>query len=687
MLPLLLFLLSAQDIELEDTVITAPRAAATVTTTSAKSIVLTGEELAATRERSLPQAIAEASGVWVQETNMGGGAPIMRGLLGSHILIIVDGVRLNDSTTRLGPNQSLNTIDPAIVERVEILRGSGSVLYGSDAVGGVISIWTKRRRAATRDPVEYLRPYQGQADGSYYGAFEGSRLSIEMSAAHKEHGILGVASGFDYDSYKAGDNETVPNTGYNGQAWFGSYEYALGKRQTLRLSGRVSRDFNVPRTDKMNTGFGQTEPTHEDYRYSLQDRRGWVLAFTDQDAGKVADRFQVRLNLHTYEEERDKQKTGSSVHTFEQDRVVTVGVGVDWQKAVGDDHLLTWGLDVSHDDVDSTREDTDAGVTTELPGAFAPDARYARFGAFLQDEVFAFDPWFLTLGVRFSAFDFEFGQTGSSVRTSDHFSAFTASIEAARDLDEGVVLTAGLVQGFRAPNLDDLANSGTFAGGTELANPNLDPETSLTLEGGLEIIREDWRSAFSVFGTQLDDYIGRVLIDEGDVNEDGDEIYQRENTGEVLLVGAELDGWYRLGDEDSAYALDGGIAYVIGRQKDPNLGPGTFPSRRVPPLNGYVGLNYDPDEPEWFYLPNARFYVRWADSQNRLHPQDKSDPRIDPNGTPGWVTYNFDVWGEFNPDASWRIEFLNLSDKSYRSHGSGIDAPGRRLVVGLHLEF
>ena len=135
-----------QDVELPTTLITAPRSQRTVTTTDAKQIVVSGEQIIATGERSLPRALGRAAGVWIQETNLGGGAPVVRGLIGNKILILVDGVRLNDSTTRYGPNQSLNSIDPATVERIELLRGSSSVLYGSDAIGGVIAIWTRRAR-------------------------------------------------------------------------------------------------------------------------------------------------------------------------------------------------------------------------------------------------------------------------------------------------------------------------------------------------------------------------------------------------------------------------------------------------------------------------------------------------------------------------------------------------------------
>ena len=109
-----------QDTVLEETVVTAPRSELPVTTSAAKVTVVTGEELARTGERSLPRALGLAAGVWIQESNLGGGAPVLRGLLGNQVLIMLDGVRLNDATTRFGPNQDLNSIDPAIVDRVEV---------------------------------------------------------------------------------------------------------------------------------------------------------------------------------------------------------------------------------------------------------------------------------------------------------------------------------------------------------------------------------------------------------------------------------------------------------------------------------------------------------------------------------------------------------------------------------------
>ncbi|MDP6539649.1 MAG: TonB-dependent receptor [Planctomycetota bacterium] len=688
----LAFPVSAQEVELPTTLVTAPRSEEAVTTTSAKLTVVSGEELAATGERSLPRAISRATGVWVQETNLGGGAPIVRGLVGNKILILVDGVRLNDSTTRFGPNQSLNSIDPATVERVEVLRGSASVLYGSDAIGGVISIWTRRVHPTGDGEAPLL--YGGAVEGSWTSAADALQGSLTGTLRGEKDGVIAVGSFHDFGDLTAGGGDEIPFTGYHGNSFFAAWEHDLGRGRDLSLSTRIHRDFDVPRTDKLIVGFGQTTPKNELYDYSLQDRMGTVLAYTDESGG-FWDRFQARISVRSYREEREKRKTGSDTLAFEVDEVNTGGLGADWRKAVGEDHLLLVGFDVDHDDVDSSRVDTDltTGEATERSGSFAPGARYTSSGVFVQDEVLTFDPWFLTLGVRYSAFFFEFDDFDSGERVSDEFDALTASAEVAREVAEGITAVGTLSQGFRAPNLEDLANNDEFAGGEELANPDLDPEESVTAELALEIDRSPWQASVAAFYSDMDGFIGRRLLDEGDPDEAGDETWLRDNVGTMQIWGMEGSVRRKLPGPDSPFGVEAAASLARGRQHDPTVDPETgqapldgVDARRIPPLFGHLALDWDAPEPDrrigW-----ARLSWLWADGQDRLHPSDVSDPRIDPEGTPGWNTWNLDFGGETGFGADWWIGFHNILDRRYRVHASGFDAPGFSVVLGMRAAF
>jgi hemoglobin/transferrin/lactoferrin receptor protein len=682
----------------QTTVVREPRSVRPASATQAGTIVLDAQDLARTGERSLPRAIAKASGLMVQETNLGGGSPMIRGLIGNQVLIVIDGVRLNDSTTREGPNQSLNSIDPLTVERVEIVRGPASVLYGSDALGGTILITTRSRLPGSRDPGagERATGLQAALDGQYNGAVDGYTTGVELSWAGADDGLLGIGSFHDWNDLESADG-TVPHTGYEGGGLFGSWMHALDRERTLRLTLSRTRDEDVPRTDRMNTGFGQTQPANDEWFYNLQDRERAVLSYDDREGGGIADEMQLRLSLRRYSEEREVRSTGSDTRRMESDVTETVGAGADWRRMIGSSQRLTWGLDVDYDDVDSTRNDLDipSGSLTPGSGAFAPGSRYLSTGIFVQDEVLAWDPFFLTAGVRYSYYSFAFEDTGTSETVDGDFDALTGSLQLARDLSEATRIGATLSQGFRAPNLADLAKNSDFAGGTELANPDLDPEQSWMAELALDHIVPTWSAGVAVFYNAIDDAIGRRLLDPGGPST-GDETYVRENVGEVKYWGSELSGSHTLGGPESPWSTRATVEAVWGRAYDdledpPGSGVTPFydvPARRVPPVHGSLALRYaQPPTVHDGLWSELGFY--WALEQDELNPGDLSDPRIDPDGTDGWTRVDIDVGGALDRrgGSTWRVGLHNLFDESYRIHGSGFDAPGLAFVAGVRLEI
>ncbi|MEM9803603.1 MAG: TonB-dependent receptor, partial [Planctomycetota bacterium] len=569
------------------------------------------------------------------------------------ILVLLDGVRINNSTTRFGPNQSLNTIDPAVVDRVEVIRGSRSVLYGSDAIGGVVAVWTKRRRAGDGGGLE------GGVQAQFDSATEGWRGAVDLSGSSDSIGALGIFGGGTFDDLRAGDGEIQEDTGYDTGSGFGSLDIALGESRSLRVMGLINRDFDVPRTFQTVPGFGQTEPNFERFDFAIQEREVLILTYDDFALGTFADRMQVRLSARRYREQRDRQRTGSAIAVSGQTTVDTVSVGIDLAKSLGDEHLLTFGFDFDHDDVDSfnDRTDTSTGITMRGTGDFAPGARYDSFGAFIQDEISVFAPTYLTIGLRYSAFDFAFD--GDEGRERGDFDAVTASLEAARDLTDDVRLTGTLAQGFQAPNLEDLANDGDFSNGIELANPDLDPARSLMAEIAAEVERDAWSGTMAAFWTQIDDYIGRRLLDEGDPGVSGDELYLRSNAGEVELWGFEVSGRRALGAATSEWSVEGVASYVRGRQYDDTVDPNTGDApldgvelRRVPPLFGRIGVRWDErDARRW--LEHAALWLDWAAEQDRLNPDDVADPRIDPTGTDGWAAFSIELAGNLAAGVDW----------------------------------
>jgi len=167
----------------------------------------------------------------------------------------------------------------------------------------------------------------------------------------------------------------------------------------------------------------------------------------------------------------------------------------------------------------------------------------------------------------------------------------------------------------------------------------------------------------------------------------------RDNAGEVQVWGVELSGRRALGSAASEWALEGLAAWTRGRQYDDTVDPNTGEApldgvdlRRVPPLYGRVGVRWDErDGPR--LLDRAGLWLDWATDQDELHPDDVSDPRIDPDGTDGWTVWTLEVGGELSRGVRWDVAFVNLLDQNYRVHGSGFDGPGRSVVIGLRASF
>jgi len=349
---------------------------------------------------------------------------------------------------------------------------------------------------------------------------------------------------------------------------------------------------------------------------------------------------------------------------------------------------VTYGFDADFDDVDSERVDQDinTGVRTERDGSFAPESRFLSSGVFAQDEWLLHQEWSLTLGARYGYFDFGFEDPTTGEDEDGHFDALSGSAAVAHDLTEDLRVVATLARGFRAPNLAELAREATFFGGTELPNPDLDPEHSLYEELALELSRPTWSGALAVFHDRIEDVVGSRLVDPG-TPAAGDETYLRDNINELQLYGAFLRGEARLGGATSPWAGELAAEYTYGEQEDDFVDPvsGTkpfdeVPAQRIPPLHGWLGLRRDVDALHWDW---ARCSLNWALEQDRLSPQDLADPRIDPEGTDGWITLDLDCAGPIDRELSWTLGVHNLLDESYRVHGSGIDGPGVGLYASI----
>lgn len=642
--------------------------------------VITGEELRRRNFRTVPEALQEIVGVMVQETNYAGGSPIIRGMVGNRILILVDGIPVNSGSFRLGPNQYLNTIDISQVERIEIVRGAGSVLYGSDALGGLIQVITK-----APDPVEMGHAVSGELFTRFSTADRGVSGRAQFSGYWKTLSVTGGFSGRHFGDLRSGGGAVADRSGYEERDGDARAAWAPSDRQRLTLSlARVSQS-GTCRTDVMQSG------VNLEYCWDPQQRDLVSLEHRIERPGRLADWLEVRAY---YQTQAERLHTITAAKPLEQsryfDRSNTHGVAMELGSRAGSRQLLTYGLDLHRDGMTSSRQDVNlvTGIGQGLPGNVPNGSTYGSLAFFLQDEVEVFGPVSLNLGGRYTRIMMRGQLTdprtgGLSIDNDLHH--FTGSAFLSLKTGPHARFLFGVAQGFRAPNLNDEGFLGISGTRFEIPNPRLKPEENTTYEAGFKYGGRRFGATASYFLAEyrglidraVSTYAGLSFIDlngNGKADSGEPKVYQRQNLVQARVLGGAVEGeWHLL----ASTSLMANCAWQRG---DDTVN--RTPLTRIPPVKGTFGSRWRGAGGAW--LEGAAIL---SGAQRRLSPSDRADTRIYPGGTAGFATFNLRGGRPVKGLGELSVSLENISDRRYRWHGSGFDAPGINLSVGIRRVF
>lgn len=629
-------------------VITATRVERQVFNTPHAISILDDQAVAESNAAKTPDILSGATGVLIQKTNTGGGSPYIRGLIGKQVLILVDGVRLNNSFYRFGPHQYLNTIDPNIIERIEIVRGPGSVLYGSDALGGVINVITKRRTNFARSTAfEGLLQLHAETADSQFGG----RAQIEGNWGAL--GLVGGVSGKRFNDLRGGGGVgTQIPTGYDEAALDLKLNYKLNDSSELIFAHQLSRQYDVPKTNEVTLG------NKSKFNYEPQLRALDYLEYRAKDVGFFESlRFNISYNRQQ-EGEEVIARAAPTVETREITDVRTKGVVAELTSLVGKSQRLTYGFDYYQDDyaTRNTRFNLIASTSASIAPGTPNGANYESTGIFLQDEI-SFTPRFdAILGARYSRFEAD----GSLLNNQLNFSGskLTASANALYRLTSHWNLVGGIAQGYRAPNMEDFFGRVDFV--SEIPNIQLKPEKSINREIGLKYYSEKTSADIFLYEADYDDLIVRTTVSPG--------VRQRQNIRQATIRGVETGIKHAF---DKHWSAAANLIYTRGEDQDSGQ-----PLQRIPPLNGQLRVRYERSAKDWYELSSL-----FARKQTRLSPEDVTDPRIPRGGTPGYATLNFKAGFKPSRDQEWLVSLENIGDIKYKSHGSGVFSPGINLAV------
>lgn len=665
------------------------------------------EQLEEAQVRSVPEAVEEAVGVYLQQTNRGSGTPFIRGLSGPQNLILVDGVRFNASTFRTGPNQYLALLDPFALSRIEVVRGPSSVLFGNGAMGGVMQLFTINPGVGHAG-----WDSGGRAQGKFSSADLSNGFALQVTPTVADEALL-IGAHFDrFGPLWAGGGVKQPLSEYNVGYWQAKFLHAGSGNWTLTGTYLGSALRDTGRTDQAGKG---------DLRLYDNDDHLAYLAFRWKSAGTLR-RINATVSYHRLDErircfncEKSADGTVADLQSclaLEEsqltrkrryhDSVDVVGADLNTELALWSDRIrINTGAEFYQEFVGSSLKVADAAdgfVFVEQPrGNYSDDSRYRSLGVFLHAGVVIHD----------------FGPETGRLRVVggarfSHFAAFAPDVpDIIGDIEyeyNGVVWAAGLqwlrpgiynlyftfVQGFRAPNLQETTQMGDTGMKFNIPNPDLLPEKSNTIElGGRMNLGPLELSAAGFFTMGTDAIQWEATIYNGQTEVEGKPVTHLVNALEGEYFGAEgglAVRFWRMKASAGAAWMMGDVKHQDGTET---------PARRIPPFFGTAGLRYDhPDRKVY-----AELFVRWSTRQDRLHPQDLLDARIcettplsgvlrDPcDGTPGWVTLNLRAGWRIDDWIVARLSVNNITDEHYRTHGSGFDAPGFDTRLSLDVAF
>ena len=637
----------------------------------AATTIVGGARLRETAPQTPMDALHGEVGTFVQQTTPGQAVVIVRGLKGSEVLHLVDGFRLNNAIFRNAPNQYIALVDGQSLDRIEVVRGPSSTLYGGDAMGGVVQMLTPELRYSG-DRWQWngrLRAIAASADDSLIGRaeFGGGRDGMTFS--------LGVTSQ-EVNDLRAGDGRTRPFTGFTQRSGDLRWQFEVAPGHELMLGLQYSEQPRTPRHDALVPGFGQSAPENSVFFFQPQQRRFGQLRWRIDAANPLFDSGELRIGRQIVVDDRLTRATGTPNLERERNRDTTTGLVGQFGRDIGTEHHLSYGFEIYRDEVRSAR--TRVNVNT---GAFSvrqprfPDGSTMRSWAVYVGNDWRRGRFDLNVGARYSRFDIDIpaapGAPGVSLSPDD----LTGNVGLAFELREDVRLVANLGRGFRAPNIFDLGVFGPRPGNRFSApNPDLRPEYVNSFDAGLKFGGERFSGEVIAFRSRYRDKISPVLT--GNLVAGALEVQNR-NVTRLDLWGVEAGGRYRIADPDlELYAT---ATWTRGEE---DTATGGMPADRIPPLFGKLGARWQARS-----ALGLEAYALYATRQDRLSDRDRIDPRINPGGTAGWATLNARVSWRAAPGLELSLRAENLGDKHYREHGSGLDEPGRNFILTADYRF
>ncbi|MEA3330550.1 MAG: TonB-dependent receptor [Campylobacterota bacterium] len=609
---------------------------------------------------SLHELFSHTSGVDVITAGPGSVMPIIRGLSHEQVLILVDGVRLSDE--RPGGNHVLS-IDPAQIERVEIVKGPGSVLYGAGAVGGVVNFITKK---APKGKTEEFK-ISGDAGVGYETNNNAKKQTVQINASSSDLNFYVGAINKKSDNIETPDEE-LKFSYYDGYTVWGGGDYSNGDWNT---------EVNLWQT-KADIGIAAPRTFVKDY-YKDETHTMINGKISYKNSGAFIERFDLQLAWQEHNRHRIRKADTTKLVDIKVDKETKTLRG-QFILLPTNEHRITTGVDMFDEKLTSTRiMDGFPPAVGKFDGVpvMAPSSRTA-IGLFAQDEIVINNKLNITLGARVDSVTAKSdGAKSPYFLTSSHSDTDTAisgSIGGIYKLNEDAKIYANLGRAFRAPTIIERYYSGPHDGpAQDQGNPDLDPEKSINFDIGMRFKGQNYRTSVGVFYNKVDNMIKKILTNpSAPVSA---QVYTYQNISEAELYGGEFDGIYYISDEFSTF---GNITLTRGNDKTTD-----HPLTAIPPLKARYGINYEREINNYYLLLKLS-----GESAMRQDSVGKGEKE-----TPGYTIANFRLLLSHDNGLSTSLSLENMFDRvtydhlSYAWQSLDYASIGRNLKLDINYKF
>ncbi len=674
--------------------------------------------------------ILTASGqVFVQKSQAGGGSPVVRGFEASRVLLMVDGIRMNSAIFRAGHLQNIITVDNMILDRVEILYGPSSTMYGSDALGGVVNLFTKQPQLFISNIASKKAPWKigGNLVYRYGNGQNENRQHIDVNIANNKWAYLTSFTNSSFGDMRQGNQRSAAYPDFGKRLFYVAREnntdvvkdnsasvniqklsrytqtdllqkvlFKPNENTEHLLNVQFSNSSDINRYDRL-TETSKGLPVYSEWYYGPQVRNMVGYKLTKSNLNGYFQKLTTNVNFQHLEESRISRRFKSNNKDYRFEAVDMFGLNLDLLHQ-GKSSTLNIGVESYYNNVGSTAFRNN--IATNARSAIA--TRYsdgptnmANYAIYAQHTQFLKGNWVLNSGLRLNNVQLNANFKDTSLMhfpftdANQNNTAMTGNLGMAYNGADGFRIAFGFSSGFRAPNVDDLTKVfDTRTGYVVVPNKDLKPEYTYNTELNASKTAEKYTIGASIFFTR---FKNALVVDKFKWNNASailyqgimSDVYAMQNKAIANVYGFNINGSANLTPNTIVAAT---YSYTKGRyiNKDVNGVNAEKPLDHIPPTYGRVGLKHDVKK---FSAELFTVFNGWKRIQDYSSSGEDNQIYATQDGMPAWQIWNINTNYQASNKLNFSFQIENIADLNYRYFASGISALGRNYVVQARYSF